>query len=515
MEDCLVAMGRAVTFVSEDAPSVVFYRFQWLWDLGYWVFAGIVRRASSRSGCSRAWGARALMRLIDRVDPDVVVSVYPERHRGARSSEAERSTAAAGGRSDHRSRGDALLGESGGRTSISSRIPSRSRRCARSSVRTRWSHACTGSRFRSSATRPKSDDARRTSGLPRTGKVVLVSGGGWGVGDVDGRDRRRRSLLSRGVCGRLSLRPEREPSLDARGALRGRDRVSGRGVHRGDVGVDGRRRRARALDRRAHGARGAHARLSRDLVRLGTRASAASTTAPLSTFGLADVVERRSELRAGARARVRERAGCRARLRRPSVGGVVRARGGACGLISRHVAAAAAWFGPAAAPVVRPVAAAFRIPRKLPTGSDGVALTFDDGPHATALRPYSKLWTPRRAVATFFLVGEQVERHRRSRPRSLPPATRSASTAIATRCCCDARRGAVRDDLRARARRDRLRDRHGAVAVQAAVRSLQRPGTTPRPSTRMAAAPLVPVGTGLGGGHDTRGDRGPCDAWAR
>jgi UDP-N-acetylglucosamine:LPS N-acetylglucosamine transferase len=29
-------------------------------------------------------------------------------------------------------------------------------------------------------------DARRELGLPETGKIVLVSGGGWGVGDVEG-----------------------------------------------------------------------------------------------------------------------------------------------------------------------------------------------------------------------------------------------------------------------------------------------------------------------------------------
>src|SRR5215469_17502601 len=29
-------------------------------------------------------------------------------------------------------------------------------------------------------------DARRRLGLPAVGKVVLVSGGGWGVGDVEG-----------------------------------------------------------------------------------------------------------------------------------------------------------------------------------------------------------------------------------------------------------------------------------------------------------------------------------------
>jgi peptidoglycan/xylan/chitin deacetylase (PgdA/CDA1 family) len=74
-------------------------------------------------------------------------------------------------------------------------------------------------------------------------------------------------------------------------------------------------------------------------------------------------------------------------------------------------AAAAAWFGPAAAPVVRPVAAAFRIPRKLPAGS-GVALTFDDGPHPLGTAAVLEALDVRRAIATFFLVGEQVERHR-------------------------------------------------------------------------------------------------------
>ena len=49
-EDCLVAMGRTVAAVSEGAARVVFYRFEWLWDVGFWLFAGPLRRGSSRSG---------------------------------------------------------------------------------------------------------------------------------------------------------------------------------------------------------------------------------------------------------------------------------------------------------------------------------------------------------------------------------------------------------------------------------------------------------------------------------
>jgi peptidoglycan/xylan/chitin deacetylase (PgdA/CDA1 family) len=74
-------------------------------------------------------------------------------------------------------------------------------------------------------------------------------------------------------------------------------------------------------------------------------------------------------------------------------------------------AAAALWFGPAAAPVARPVATAFRIPCRLPAGG-GIALTFDDGPHPGGTPAVLEALAARRAVATFFLVGEQVERHR-------------------------------------------------------------------------------------------------------
>jgi peptidoglycan/xylan/chitin deacetylase (PgdA/CDA1 family) len=73
-------------------------------------------------------------------------------------------------------------------------------------------------------------------------------------------------------------------------------------------------------------------------------------------------------------------------------------------------AVAVAWFGPAAAAVARPVAAAFQIPCTLPAGS-GVALTFDDGPHFRGTPAVLEALDARKAVATFFLVGEQVERH--------------------------------------------------------------------------------------------------------
>ena len=72
-------------------------------------------------------------------------------------------------------------------------------------------------------------------------------------------------------------------------------------------------------------------------------------------------------------------------------------------------AAAAAWCAPAAAPVAPPVAGAFAIPRRLPH-DHGVAVTFDDGPHPHGTPAVLEILARERARATFFLVGEQVDR---------------------------------------------------------------------------------------------------------
>jgi peptidoglycan/xylan/chitin deacetylase (PgdA/CDA1 family) len=61
------------------------------------------------------------------------------------------------------------------------------------------------------------------------------------------------------------------------------------------------------------------------------------------------------------------------------------------------------------APVVPLAARTLRIPRTLPD-ADGVALTFDDGPHPKGTPAVLEALATAGARATFFLVGEQVER---------------------------------------------------------------------------------------------------------
>jgi peptidoglycan-N-acetylglucosamine deacetylase len=71
--------------------------------------------------------------------------------------------------------------------------------------------------------------------------------------------------------------------------------------------------------------------------------------------------------------------------------------------------ATAAWCWPAPAPLLPAIAPALGIPCRLgrPTG---IAITFDDGPHPEGTPAVLDALAEAGATATFFLVGEQVER---------------------------------------------------------------------------------------------------------
>ena len=73
-----------------------------------------------------------------------------------------------------------------------------------------------------------------------------------------------------------------------------------------------------------------------------------------------------------------------------------------------RVGEALTWFLPAPAPVFPPAARAYRIERRI--DSAGVALTFDDGPHPAGTPAVLEALAGAGVSATFFLVGEQVER---------------------------------------------------------------------------------------------------------
>lgn len=72
-------------------------------------------------------------------------------------------------------------------------------------------------------------------------------------------------------------------------------------------------------------------------------------------------------------------------------------------------AASAVHAGPALAPVVPLLGEALGIELRQP-GSDGVAITFDDGPHPQGTPLVLEILREASAPATFFLAGEQVAR---------------------------------------------------------------------------------------------------------
>jgi UDP-N-acetylglucosamine:LPS N-acetylglucosamine transferase len=184
-EDCLAVMGRTVAFMSEGAARVVFYRFSWLWDLGFWLFAGPAPTREVSQRLIARFGSPGLLRLIESHDPDVIVSVYPNvtevLGRLKRSGRLRIPVVAAitdlaamhywasRGVDVHLVTHPEAIAEV--RTIVGDAAPVH---CV---------HGFTLPDFHE----PRAEaDARRALGLPEAGKIVLVSGGGWGVGDVQG-----------------------------------------------------------------------------------------------------------------------------------------------------------------------------------------------------------------------------------------------------------------------------------------------------------------------------------------
>jgi peptidoglycan-N-acetylglucosamine deacetylase len=80
-------------------------------------------------------------------------------------------------------------------------------------------------------------------------------------------------------------------------------------------------------------------------------------------------------------------------------------------LTAAATAAATAWSLPALAPIMPSVCRAVGVRRRLPGTEPAVAVTFDDGPHPEGTPAVLDALERAGARATFFLVGEQVDRN--------------------------------------------------------------------------------------------------------
>jgi processive 1,2-diacylglycerol beta-glucosyltransferase len=183
--DCLTVMGRTVARISEGTPRVIFYRFTWLWDVAYWMFAGFGPTRRLSQALLSMLGSPGLLTLIAERNPDVVVSVYPAATevlgRARRKGRLDIPVCAAitdvsalhywasPGADIHLVTHVEAIDEVG--------------RIVGPAAPVHWVHGFTAAEFLV----PRSIvDARKALGIGVRGKLVVVSGGGWGVGDVRG-----------------------------------------------------------------------------------------------------------------------------------------------------------------------------------------------------------------------------------------------------------------------------------------------------------------------------------------
>ena len=184
IEDCLAAMGRIVQFLIRDNSRATFKFAPWAFNIQYFLLARFAPTRRLSMWLTRHVGSRAIMRLVREHDPDAVVSTYPGS--------------------------SALIGELRRRRRLT--VPTFSAITDLAGLYF-WAHPGIDLHFvthpesieeveriagRGSAEwarPPHSPDflvprpraaAREALGLPGDAQVVLVSGGGWGVGDIEG-----------------------------------------------------------------------------------------------------------------------------------------------------------------------------------------------------------------------------------------------------------------------------------------------------------------------------------------
>ncbi len=182
--DGLKAMGRISSSVARDGSRFTFRWMPWLFDLQYWLITKFAPTRWLMHHLSYLVGARGLMRVVEEHQPDVVVSTYP----GV--------TAVLGMLRENRR----LL------------VPVQSAITDLAGLRY-WAHPGVDLHF---VTHPESIEeverlvgpgsvewmrppiardflmprtraaAREALGVPAHARMVLVSGGGWGIGDLEG-----------------------------------------------------------------------------------------------------------------------------------------------------------------------------------------------------------------------------------------------------------------------------------------------------------------------------------------
>jgi processive 1,2-diacylglycerol beta-glucosyltransferase len=199
VEDALVAMGPFLHAIGRAGAETILERMLPLFKLQYWLLTVFAPTRRLASALLVLLGGRGLLRLVRRFRPDVIVSTYPG------STEITGALRRAG-----------RIG-----------VPCVSAITDLAALRY-WAHPgidlhliihaesrpevveiagpLSDVRHVRGLSRPEFEDpparaqARAGLGLPASGPLVLVSGGGWGVGDVEGAARAARRAGAAVVC---------------------------------------------------------------------------------------------------------------------------------------------------------------------------------------------------------------------------------------------------------------------------------------------------------------------------
>ena len=185
IEDGLVAMDGLVRRLSDDMPRVIFFNARVAWDVLFWLSTSFPPTRRLSKWILMRSGAPGLLRLIECVHPDVVVSTFPHstevlgtlRRTGRLNVPAVAVVTDVAALHFWASPGIDL------HLVTQSQAIAEVRRIAGTDTAVQCVTGLTDVRFE----RPRDPAAARVAlGLPVDGRIVLVSGGGWGVGDVAG-----------------------------------------------------------------------------------------------------------------------------------------------------------------------------------------------------------------------------------------------------------------------------------------------------------------------------------------
>ncbi len=180
----LPAMGPGLTKVLRENSAFMFTFVPWLFDLQYRLFMNFAPTRWLARRLLTFFGRRGLMRLIRAHDPDLIVSTYP----GVTAVLGELRRAGRLRVPCYSSITDLAGLQFWAHPGIDRHFITHPESAAEVEAiagpgSVRWAKPPTSSAFLAVRSRA---DARKSLSLPAEGRVIAVSGGGWGVGDLAG-----------------------------------------------------------------------------------------------------------------------------------------------------------------------------------------------------------------------------------------------------------------------------------------------------------------------------------------